>query len=157
MLTCIVVPGAAGRYRKREARSGVGLSINFRTERPWKRNPATSRVSSFESMPLSILISLCFFSLEAAICTTKDPLVSPRADLPRSEKADLFPQTELEKLSAGLERPDRAEMQFAFMCICVALIAMAACEKSCVRWTVVGDSNWTLSRCSVALSLSRKE
>ena len=74
MLTCIVVSGAAGRYRKGEARSDVGLSINFRTERPWKRNPATSRVSSFESMPLSILISLCFFSLEAAICTTKDPL-----------------------------------------------------------------------------------
>mmetsp|Transcript_1198 Transcript_1198/g.4907 ORF Transcript_1198/g.4907 Transcript_1198/m.4907 type:complete len:207 (+) Transcript_1198:1162-1782(+) len=67
--------------------------IMFLTERPWKRNPATSRVSSFESMPLSILTSLCFFSLEAAICTTKDPLVSPRADLSRIEKADLFPQT----------------------------------------------------------------
>jgi hypothetical protein len=73
-------------------------------------------------MPLSIFISLCFFSLDAAICTTSDPLFSPRTDLPRFEKAELLPLTYLEKLNAGLEHPERAEMQST--CICVALIAM---------------------------------
>mmetsp|Transcript_4090 Transcript_4090/g.18580 ORF Transcript_4090/g.18580 Transcript_4090/m.18580 type:complete len:233 (+) Transcript_4090:2812-3510(+) len=113
------------------------------TERPWKRNPATRRVSSFDNIPLSMSRSLDFFSFEAAICTTSEPLF-PGAldlDLPRVTNAVVLPVKPAARRVGGERRiGDKALGSFERVDIIVAAMirlgkqgcfAALAVEPSC--------------------------